>query len=437
MAVPNIFGSATAAIPLSQLDQNFATAITLGNTAVYLGNTTTSLGNVTLTNVTISSGTSNIAANVSTAVGLLPEANGGTGTTTGYYGFKSRIINGGMTIDQRNAGASITNVAGGNNYAVDRFDMFGAQASKFTAQQNAASVTPPAGFKTYLGITSSSAYTVGASESFSVRQRIEGFNTADLGFGSASASNVTLSFWVRSSLTGAFGGCFYNASADRFYPFTYSISSANTWEQKTVTVAGDTTGTWVGATNGIGLVVQFSLGAGASVSGTAGAWTGSVALQPTGSTSVVGTNGATFYITGVQLEKGSIATSFDYRPYGTELQLCQRYAQSTFPLGTAWAQNAGVTNSSITNGTGNSGFGIIVPWRFQVRMRATPTTITTYNPYAANASARNLALTADKTIAVYGFGQNGMDAIAYSITTSVADSAGMGYAVHFSVEAEL
>jgi len=247
---------------------------------------------------------------------------------TPYTAFKNRIINGAMVIDQRNAGASVTNAAGGNVYAVDRFDMFGSQASKFTAQQNAASVTPPAGFKTYLGITSSSAYTVGASESFSVRQRIEGFNTADLDFGSASASTITFSFWVRSSLTGAFGGCFYNANGDRFYPFTYSISSANTWEQKTVTVAGDTTGTWAGATNSIGLVAQFSLGAGASVSGTAGAWTGSTALQPTSSTSVVGTNGATWYITGVQLEKGSTATSFDYRPYGTELALCHRYLPS-------------------------------------------------------------------------------------------------------------
>jgi len=237
---------------------------------------------------------------------------------------RNRIINGAMMIDQRNAGASVTGASGGL-YTLDRWDVYSAQASKLTVQQNAGSVTPPAGFKNYLGITSSSAYSVGTSESFSVRQKIEGFNTSDLGFGAAGASTVTLSFWVRSSLTGSFGGCFYNGAGDRFYPFTYTISSANTWEQKTVTVAGDTSGTWVGATNGVGLTVQFSLGAGATVSGTAGAWTGSTALQPTGSTSVVGTNGATFYITGVQLEKGSVATSFDYRPYGTEYQLCQRY----------------------------------------------------------------------------------------------------------------
>ena len=322
MAVPNIFGSATAAIPLSQLDQNFATAITLGNTAVYLGNTTTSLGNVTLTNVTISSGTSNIAANVSTAVGLLPESAGGTGTTTGYYGFKNRIINGAMVIDQRNAGASIT--ANDGTFSVDRFKWNMSQSSKGTGQQSS---TAPAGFSTSLLFTSSSAYTVGASEQFGLLHVIEGLNVSDLGWGTASAATVTLSFWVRSSLTGTFGGSLRNSATNRSYPFTYTISSANTFEQKTVTIAGDTTGTWL-TTNGIGIYLQFSLGTGATISNTAGAWVAGNFPSATGAGSVVGTNGATFYITGVQLEKGSTATSFDYRPYGTELALCQRYFQT-------------------------------------------------------------------------------------------------------------
>lgn len=247
-----------------------------------------------------------------------------TGTMAmGSSFLRNRIINGDMRIDQRNAGASIANTTS-NLYSVDRWAIFGSVATKFTAQQNAGSVTPPAGYTHYLGITSSSAYVVGASESFGVRQYVEGLNTADFGFGSASAATITLSFWVRSSLTGNFGGCVYNSGASRIYPFTYSISSANTWEQKTVTIAGDTTGTWLKDTNS-GIGVQFSLGAGATVSGTAGAWTASVHLQPTGSTSVVGTNGATWYVTGVQLEAGTVATPFERRLYGQELALCQRY----------------------------------------------------------------------------------------------------------------
>lgn len=241
-------------------------------------------------------------------------------------GFKNRIYNGDMRIDQRNAGASVT----GNNmvFGTDRFRIATTQANKLTTQQNAGSVTPPAKFKNYLGITSSSAYSVLAGDYFLVGQPIEGFNTYDLEFGNANASTITLSFWVRSSLTGTFGGAINNSAYNRSYPFSYTISSANTWEQKTVTIAGDTTGTWIGSTNGVGLYAWFNLGTGSTGSTTANAWAAGAYYAPTGATSVVGTNGATFYITGVQLEQGSTATEFERRPIGTELALCQRYYET-------------------------------------------------------------------------------------------------------------
>ena len=248
-----------------------------------------------------------------------------TQNTSAFYGglaFRNRIINGAMMIDQRNAGASVTPTNG--QYLVDRFTYNATQASKVTAQQNAGSVTPPVGFSSYQGITSSSAYSVVASDYFILQQRIEGLNMADLAWGTASAATVTLSFWVRSSLTGTFGGSVYNSAFDRSYPFTYTIISANTWEQKSVTIAGPTAGTWT-ISNSAYMAVSFSLGAGSTYSGAAGSWSSSAYFTATGATSVVGTSGATFYITGVQLEKGSTATSFDYRPYGTELALCQRY----------------------------------------------------------------------------------------------------------------
>ena len=245
-------------------------------------------------------------------------------SSSGLYGFKNRLINSAMVIDQRNAGASINNTNTGTQFSVDRWAVYGDQNSKFSIQQNAGAVTPPAGFTYYLGMTSSSAYTVGAAEQFKVYQNIEGYNMADLGWGAAGASTVTLSFWARSSLTGTFGGSLINNSNNRSYPFSYTISTANTWEYETVTIAGDTTGTW-GTTNGTGVAVQFSMGTGSSKSGTAGAWAASNLVSVTGAVSVVGTSGATLYLAGVQLEKGSTATSFDYRPYGTELQLCQRY----------------------------------------------------------------------------------------------------------------
>jgi hypothetical protein len=271
------------------------------------------------------------------------------------FGFKNRIINGNMTISQRNGTSSVTPT--NSAYTLDRWNTNLTVASKFSVQQDAGAVTPPAGFTDYLGVTSTSAYSVTSTDFFSVLQSIEGFNTADLAWGTASASPVTLSFWVRSSLTGTFGGSLNNGGFNRAYPFTYTISAANTWEYKTITVAGDTTGTWAtGNTTGIHL--YFNLGAGSSFSGTAGAWASSGVVSATGATSVVGTNGATFYITGVQLEKGSTATSFDYRPYGTELALCQRYAQFNSPAS---------GKASPSDGLG----AFYVP--FVVAMRAAPT----------------------------------------------------------------
>lgn len=233
--------------------------------------------------------------------------------------FRNRIINGDMRIDQRNAGASVT--PANADYTLDRFQTTLSQTSKYSVQR---STTAPAGFKNSMLVTSLSAYTVGSAENFTISHGIEGFNVADLGWGTADAKTVTLSFWVRSSLTGTFGGAINNEANNRSYPFSYSISAANTFEFKTVTIAGDTTGTWESGSN-CGIRVRFGLGVGSTLSGTAGSWSGTALRSATGATSLVGTNGATFYLTGVQLEVGSGATPFESRPYGTELALCQRY----------------------------------------------------------------------------------------------------------------
>jgi hypothetical protein len=246
-----------------------------------------------------------------------------TSTSGGVLGagnasiMKNRIINGAMVINQR--ASTVT-----SGYSLDRWGTYTSPGSKLSISQNTNSVTPPTGFKNYLGVTSTSAYTVTATNYFAVYQRIEGYNISDLMYGTASAKTTTLSFWVQSSLTGTFGGNFTNADFSRSYPFTYTISSANTWEYKTITIAGDTTGTW-DSTNSTGIEVAFCLGAGSTYgSGTAGAWTGSW-TYPSGSTQLVATNNATFYITGCQLEVGSSSTGFEYVNYQTSLANCQRY----------------------------------------------------------------------------------------------------------------
>ena len=239
------------------------------------------------------------------------------------FGFKNRIINGAMVIDQRNAGAVVT-ITANPQYTLDRWFAGVTVASKFSVQQNSAAVTPPAGFIKYLGVVSLAATTPAASDNYYLEQSIEGYNIADLGFGAAGAATITISFWVRSSLTGTFGAALVNSNGNRSYPFNYTISSANTWTQITQTIPGDTTGTWF-TDNLVGIRLRFGLGAGSTYQGVAGAWGTTNAVTTTTAINVVATNGATFYVTGVQLEKGSTATSFDYRPYGTELALCQRY----------------------------------------------------------------------------------------------------------------
>jgi len=249
-------------------------------------------------------------------------AQGGSNNVT----FRNRIINGAMVIDQRNSGSSVaTTTTGSYVYTLDRWRYYATVASKYTVQQNAGSVTLPTGFTNYIGATSSSAYAVSSSDTFFLSQVIEGYNIADLGWGTASAKTVTLSFQVYSSLTGNFGGSLRNIDTpNRSYPFSYTVSSANTWTTISVTIPGDTSGTW-NTTNGQGIQVQFNLGSGSTFSGTANSWQTGNLIAPTGSVSVVGTNGATLYITGVQLEAGTTASPFEYRQYGTELGLCQRY----------------------------------------------------------------------------------------------------------------
>jgi hypothetical protein len=281
---------------------------------------------------------------------------------------KNRIINGNMVIDQRNAGASFSSSANGA-YNLDRwYNQNNSGGTRFTVQQDAGAVTPPAGFTDYLGVTSTSAYTVASTDVIAIGQKIEGFNTADLAFGTASAKTITISFWVRSSLTGTFGGSVSNNDGNRFYAYTYTISAANTWEYKTVTVTGDLTGTW-NTTTGAGIQLLFNLGTGSTYTGTAGSWTGSPFYAPTGATSVVGTNGATFYITGVQLEVGTQATTFTTAggSYGAELALCRRYFTKYYQNTTGVTNDSGVFTMSNWNGTEAYGTN----W-YQVSMRSAP-----------------------------------------------------------------
>jgi hypothetical protein len=313
-----------------------------------------------------------------------------TPTADSLQGFRNRIINGDMRIDQRNAGASVS-FGTSSAYYIDRFQGRMMTGSSHTIQR---STTAPTGFTNSTLVTIGTGGSPASGDRNQFAQAIEGFNVADLAWGTASAKTVTLSFWVRSSLTGTFSGNISNNASNRSYPFTYSISSANTFEQKSVTITGDTSGTWL-TDNGVGLYLYFNLGSGSTYLGTAGAWAAADYRGSTGSVSVVGTSSATWYITGVQLEVGSVATPFERRDYGRELIMCQRY----YYLHTSFAEtNYGVIGIGY-NYTASQMNAIVY---FPVTMRIAPT------------------LTATSGTDYYVFERNGADDFLNSLTISGA-----------------
>jgi len=339
--------------------------------------------------------------------GNTAQINGMTPTADSLQGFRNRIINGGMVIDQRNNGASVSNT-GATVFSVDRWKTLGTSASGvYSIQQD---TNAPVGFSNSLKFTVTTTDTsLTGGDRYSVHQPIEGYNISDFAFGTAAATDVTVSFWVRSSVTGTFGGALQNGDSTRSYPFTYAISVADTWEYKTVTIPGDTSGTWGTGSDREGQLF-WALGCGPDRSGTAGAWASANYQTATGATNLMATNGATFYITGVQLEAGSVATPFERRPFGTELALCQRYY---------WRTTAAAAGPNLGLGYGAASSIVVAVFPCPVPMRAAPTALDqtgSASDYSVRTGTTNFVCASVPTLAstgeLYaGFFMNGLTGI--------------------------
>jgi len=416
----SIANSAVIAADIADGTITAAKIISIANTQItgnIISSQITSVANTQLTGtITGSQISSNTLSNTVFQTGSVENYMSAAGLG---FGMRNRIINGAMVIDQRNAGASVA-ITSADQYVVDRFNggVFGSGTGRFSLQQSS---TVPAGFTNSLLATVTTAdASPSASYAYSIIQYIEGYNIADLGWGTANAQSATLSFWVRSSVTGTFPVIFQNSAADKAYGGQYTISSANTWEQKSIVVSGVTSGTWL-TTNGIGIRTIFGLGGGSSRTISAGLQTVGGAITQTnvtGSTQLIATNGATFYITGVQLEKGSTATSFDFRSITQETALCQRYYYDT-------------VNSS---GSGFSTTGFVAAAVFPVTMRTSPTATMFYsgtqNRIYTIINAAQVTMTPtilSSTTAILGVYDTGISTL----------GVGTGYLMNFKCSAEL
>ena len=325
------------------------------------------------------------------------------------FGFKNRIINGAMVIDQRNAGASVTQGTS-DTYSLDRFLGYGNITSKFTMQQSS---TAPVGFVNSVVITSSAATVVGSSDQYYFAQKIEGYNTADLGWGTANAKTVTLSFWARASVIGTYSVFLLNNGSAYSYIANYTISVADTFEYKTITIVAPTVGTWL-TTNGLGIYLGWDLGSGSTFNQTAGSWQAANKRATSGSTQLVATSGATLYLTGVQLEVGSTATSFDYLDYGRSLIQCQRYLP-------AWRLDEDNPEYGFSGQAGSATGGLVI-LPFLVQTRTRPTGIVVSN--ATHFQMLNAAQTSGLECSAVTFNRSSKYSVMVGVTCASGLTAG-------------
>ena len=281
-------------------------------------------------------------------------------------GRRNLIINGAMQVAQRG-----TSGTGESYKSVDRFFFAAAALDNHALTQTKQAVTDLAGFSNSWRITTTTAESaIAADEIAYVAQKIEAQNLQQLAYGTSSAKQVTLSFYVKSSVTGTFSTNLYQVDDSRIVNSEYTISSANTWERKEITYAADQTGV-IDNNNGTGFYVTWNLALGSNYKGNAAtAWeaynTDNWAGAGTYTDAVITTVNSTWEITGVQLEVGSNASDFEHRSYGEELALCQRY---TYIM----SSNTSSATTDFINGAAYSASQVNAGMDLPVTMRATPT----------------------------------------------------------------
>jgi hypothetical protein len=277
--------------------------------------------------------------------------------------FRNRIINGDMLIDQRK-----TNATANGNYSVDRWQFIKINDASETVAR--ASDAP-----TGTGLLYSLRNTVGTGDPVIASTQysglitvIEGYNVADLAFGTSLAKDVTVGFWIRSSVTGVYTGNLSNSDASRICPFNFTINAANTWEFKTVNLPGCPDGVW-DKVNGGGLTFRVYAAIGSSyLGGTSGIWNSALQYGSGSPVNGIASNGNIFAITGVQVEAGPYLTPYQFLPFQTQLALCQRYYEKSYNYDVQPGTNTSVGRVVLT-GSSDSGSNLYIPISFKVTKR--------------------------------------------------------------------
>ena len=316
----------------------------------------------------------------------------------------NRIINAAMAIDQVNEGAAYSVPATNSPiYSLDQW-IAACESSTATGITTQRVSDAPAGFSNSLKVTvGTGASSVGATDFLLLSQRIEANNLSDLNYGTSNAAPVSISFWVKSSVTGTFAVALQNAPAyGRSLVQKFTVTTAGVWQLITLPlIPGDQAGTWNNSGVNAGLEVFIGIAAGSTYqTSSLNAWAGTTAFGSTSQTNgVLTTTSATFQITGVMLNPGPFCLPFETRSVQQDLALCQRYYEKTFNTGVAVAQNAGIGTGEIFILSNNTSAAVnYFLWQFATRKRTAATAVT-YNPAAANANWRDTTTSADKTAA--------------------------------------
>ena len=349
----------------------------------------------------------------------------------GHLSYRNKIINGEMNVSQRHGVVPITIDSSTPTYSVDRWYGFANRGSVGSGSFTLAQINGDGMNFSLKAKILSTETTMETTDSYGIAQKIEGYNIRELKWGTVDALPLCLSFWVKSTDPGVYGGSLTNGSGTRSFTFDYQTTSTN-WEHKAVLIPGDVTGAW-NVEEGIGAILYFSLGEAVAGLGLVAEWSSGNRKGCITQKQLILTQGAELSFTQVQLEIGSVNTPFETRPYNVEVSACKRYFEKSYkdlvPVGTQTTENAWLYEPQAMGG--NIDNYILVP--YTVEKRSIPGTAAVYSPTTGtkNKIAGSSDIETNPSI------KTGTKVAVFKVANPLNLSTGFDYSYHWAIDAEL